>query len=134
VTRTGSLVAAAGWQRGQDDLHQLCEGAGRPADQGVGGQLDVEAGKQLAPTDGSVEQAGGTRRGPISPEDHNGGDACIGYLEFNEEFLAANAAPAAGDVLLVCRMVVPAGGWLATKRPCGPHPVEQRRPDPPPNR
>jgi hypothetical protein len=52
----------------------------------------------------------------FSLEDHNGGDACIGYLGFNGEFLTANAAPAAGCAIPVGRMVVPAGGWLGTKR------------------
>lgn len=38
----------------------------------------------------------GPRAARFSPKDHNGGNACIGYLGFNGEFLAANAAPAAG--------------------------------------
>jgi len=58
----------------------------------------------------------GPRAARCSPEDHNGGDAYIGSLAFNGEFLAANAAPAAGDAIPVGRMVVPAGGWLGTKR------------------
>src|SRR6266542_927304 len=66
----------------------------------------------------------GPRAARFSPEDHHGGDACIGYLAFNGVFLTANAAPAAGCAIPVGRMVAPAGGWSGTKRsprsaPCG---------------
>jgi hypothetical protein len=64
-----------------------------------------------------VGRTTGPRAARFSPEDHNGGDACIGYLEFNGEFLPTSAAPAAGYAIPVGRMVVPAGGWLGTKRP-----------------
>jgi hypothetical protein len=66
------------------DIIVPMDGGGVVVGDKVSISLEVEVGRQLAPTDGSVEQAGGTRRGPISPEDHNAGDACIGYLEFNE--------------------------------------------------
>src|SRR6266536_2350988 len=80
--------------------------------------------------------AGGRTIGPraarFSPEDHHGGDACIGYLAFNGEFLAANAAPAAGDAILSAGWWrLPAAGWDRSG-PHAPRPVEQRHPDPPP--
>src|SRR6266545_6155266 len=80
--------------------------------------------------------AGGRTIGPraarFSPEDHHGGDACIGYLAFNGEFLTANAAPAAGDAILSAGWwCLPAAGWERSG-PHAPRPVEQRHPDPPP--
>src|SRR6266536_1583125 len=105
---------------------------------GMGGDppARVQGGRQRwASCPGALEAAGrggtgagrrttGPRAARFSPEDHNGGDAYIGYLAFNGEFLAANAAPAAGYAIPVGRMVVPAGGWSGPQRsprsaPCG---------------
>src|SRR6266487_697673 len=73
------------------------------------------------------------RAARFSPEDHNGGDACIGYPAFNGEFLTTSAAPAAGDATPVGRgWCLPAAGWERSG-PHAPRPVEQRHPDPPPN-
>jgi len=81
--------------------------------------------------------AGGTddraKSGPIQPEDRNGGDACIDNLAFNGVFLTTSAAPAAGDAIPVGRMMVPAGGWMGTKRSSRSAPSGAAAPDPPPN-
>jgi hypothetical protein len=60
------------------------------------------------------------KSGPISPEDHDVGDACIDDLVFNGEFLTANAAPAAGSAIPVaCAavIVVTCSGVLGDPRP-----------------
>src|SRR6266540_7170393 len=54
------------------------------------------------------------------------------YLAFNGEFLTTSAAPAAGDAIPVGRMMVPAGGWMGTKRSSRSAPSGAAAPDPPP--
>src|SRR6266542_5060739 len=59
-----------------------------------------------------VGRTTGPRAARFSPEDHNGGDACIGYLAFNEEFLAAmlRRLPATRS-LSAGWWCLPAAGW-----------------------
>src|SRR6266536_3343225 len=52
-----------------------------------------------------VGRTTGPRAARFSPEDRNGGNACIGYPAFNGEVLTTSGAPAAGDAIPVGR------GW-----------------------
>jgi len=80
-----------------------------------------------------VGRTTGPRAARFSPEDRNGGNACIGYPAFNGEVLTTSAAPAAGDAIPVGRgWCLPTAGWERSG-PQAPRPVEQRHPDPPPN-